>query len=226
MGLKAADYALLAGQLGGGLLGGMFAPEGQERQSFEGTDVSPLAMMRQSNQFATNLGRALGARTARGVSLPSAYVQQPGAYSGGGLPLPIGVVASDPALANPSLLRREGLAEFADLFGGDGFGPGEIGVPDGPGDYTPPNSGTLPEDGGLPDFDARRPENPQGTTDGSEPRPGNWAESRSEGPRRKSAINDGEYGQLVRAADLGADDDLAQGIGSVELLLEAFGGRV
>lgn len=219
--------SLLIGQIGGPLLQGMFAPSNQERQSFEGTDVSPLAMMRQGNQFTNNIGKALSDRIAGGVNLPSAYVQQPGAYTGGGMPMPIGVVASDPALKNPSLLRREGLAEFADLFGGDGFGPGQIGVPDGPDNYTPPNSGTLPEDGGMPDFEPQRPENPNGTTDGYEPTPRNSAEKRS-GPRRRSDVNDGEYGQLVRAADLGADaggDDLSQAMGSVELLLEAFGGR-
>lgn len=222
MGLKAADYALLAGQLGGGLLGGMFAPEGQERQSFEGTDVSPVAMMRQSNAFTTNLGKALAGRVAGGVNMPSAYVQQPGAYTGGGLPMPIGVVASDPALVNPSLLSRQGLGAFENLWGVP-TGPGENGVPDGVGDFTPPNSGTLPIDGGMPDFDASRPENPNGTTDGYEPRQGNSAEAK--GPRRRSDINDGEYGQLLRADDLIAPgDDLSQAMGSVQLLMEAFGG--
>ena len=224
MGLKAADYALLAGQLGGGLLGGMFAPEGQERQSFEGTDVSPLAMMRQSNALAGDLGKALAGRAAGGVNLPSAYAQQPGSYSGGGLPMPIGVVASDPALANPSMLSLAGLEEFRDLFGG-GTGPGVIGQPDGPSDYTPPFDGEHPQDESetrMPGFD------PPTTTDGSEPRDDNAAEAvGTRGTRRRSRINDGEYGQLVRASDLGADsgDDLAQGIGSVELLLEAFGAR-
>jgi len=228
MGLKAADYALLAGQLGGGLLGGMFAPEGQERQSFEGTDVSPLAMMRQANQFTTNFGKALAGRAANGVSVPSAVVQQPGAYTGGGMVMPIGVVASDPALKNPALLRRDGLADFANLFSGDDFGPAPIGVPDGPGNYTPPFMGGGPpqdeSESRNPPFDQRSPQNPNGTSDGYEPGERNQAEMR--GPRRRSDVNDGTYGQLVRATDLDAEDDLAQGIGSVELLLEALGGRI
>jgi hypothetical protein len=61
--------------------------------------------------------------------------------------------------------------------------------------------------------------------EGSDVSPRNAAERIPSGPRRR--VNDGEYGQLVRAADLeeGGGDDLSKALGSVELLLQAYGAR-
>jgi hypothetical protein len=144
------------------------------------------------------------------------------------------------------------LGAFQNLFGIPGqtpFGPGDVGVPDGPSLTLPPGSnGPLPippnnyidPDGPLggdeelppgafdnfflPGFDQRTEQNPNGTTDGSAPREDNAAE-RVGGPRRR-VINDGEYGQLVRAKDLvDPGDDLSKAMGSVGLLLEAFRGQ-
>jgi hypothetical protein len=151
--------------------------------------------------------------------------------------MPIGVVASDPALTNRSLQSRQAPGSFEHLFrgiaDGGGFGPGDIGVPTGPGTYTPPGVGGGADGGGggdesetrTPPFDAHSPQNPNGTSDGGEPTPRNSAERIPSGPRRR--VNDGEYGQLVRAADLeeGGGDDLSKALGSVELLLQAYGAR-
>ena len=225
--MTGAEWAAIASILGP-TLSGLFGSDPQERKSFDGTNVSPLRMMNQANDFTNNFGRALAGRVSQGINLPSAVAQTPGAYTGGGLPMPIGVTAQDPALANPSLLGLQGLGAFQNLFSGS-TGQSWYDDPN----LTPgqPNVNTNPlapeegfDDFYQPDFTQQTPENRQGTTDGMEPRQGNWAEAK--GTRRRSAENDGEYGELVRAADLdtGGGDDLNQALGSVQLLLEAFGG--
>lgn len=189
-----------------------------------------------NQELLSRFGQAMTERMGQPVSLPSAYVQQPGAYTGGGMPFPIGLVAQDPAGANPSLLSRPGMGEFANIFKGLDFGGGSSGVPDGVGRNTPPGGGATGGDsiipganidpdgplgpGGelgdafdnffLPQFDQRTDENRQGTTDGGEPRQGNAAEG-STGPRRRVIGEaDGDYGQLVRAKDLIPGDEQAQ----------------
>ena len=224
------------------MIASMFSGGGsdQERQSFEGKgDIAPANMMRRNLDLTTRMGRGLADRIAQPVNLRSAYVQQPGAYSGGGLPFPIGVTAQDPALSDPSLLSLPGLSQFAGLFDGLGDGSDPGGFPDAPGYSTPPGVGAQPGDATgedyfgyntetgafddfyLPSFDQRTEQNTQGTTDGSEPRQGNAAEGRA--PRRRS---DPEYGQLVRADDLldgnAPGDDLTKAMGSVQLLMEAM----
>lgn len=204
--MTGAEWAAIASILGP-TLSGLFGSDPQERTSFRGTDVSPVKMMEQANDFAGGLGRALAGRVSQGINLPSAVAQTPGAYTGGGLPMPIGVSAEDPALANPSLLGLQGLGAFQNLF-------------DAP--NTNPYAWQDP-----PDTGAQDPPQP-GTTDGQPLEPGQGNISEAKGPRRRSDINDGEYGQLVRADDLMAesgDGDLSQALGSVQLLLEAFGGR-
>lgn len=199
-------------------------------------------MMARNTEIINRLGQALTSRAASPVGVPSAYVQQPGAYTGGGLPMPIGLVASDPALSNPSLLNLPGMGEFQNIFSGLGLGdPG--GRPDFDPPGMPPGAGTTPTDGFdpdtgaplpgfddfyLPPFDQRTPQNPNGTTDGLEPRPDNVAESRSDGTgTRRRSNDDGAYGELVRASDLLPDqrpgDDLSQAMGAIDLLLQAYG---
>lgn len=107
--------ALIGSSLAGPVLSSMFAPEGQELKSFSGTGVDPTQMLSGVNDMLSTLGRSLADRASTPVSVPSAYVQQPGAYTGGTLPFPIGVVGSDPALGNPSLLNLPGMGEFESL---------------------------------------------------------------------------------------------------------------
>ena len=253
--------ALLIAQLGGSLLNGIFGgSDSGERKSFEGKgSISPEAMMRSNQALLGNFGKALTDRMNTPVSLPSAYAQQPGVYTGGGMPFPIGLVATDPALKNPSLLNRPGMGEFANVMSGLNLGdPG--GQPTYPSLSNPPGSTTTPFDSFIPGnnidpdgplgpdaplgdafdnffqtpFDQRTPENRQGTTDGTEPQRGNQAEARApEGPRRRiyREGDAGDYGQLVRAEDLGLStdqnpgDDLKKAMGAVDLLMHAYGGR-
>ena len=254
---------MMIGSIAGPSLAAMFAPDGQELNSFEGKgQISPVAMMSQTNALMNALGKALTSRAMTPISLASSVVQQPGAYTGGGLPFPIGNVATDPALANPSLLNLQGMGEFEELnrmfsgaqngqyafpsmtpggtpggapggmTGADSIIPGSGIDPDGPLGWDAPLGEGAFGDFYLPSFDQRTPQNPNGTTDGGEPRQGNAAESRTgdgTGPRRKGLglrasdiLNDGASG-LGTKIDAGGDD-LNQAHGAAQLLMDALGG--
>lgn len=214
------ETALIISQLAGPIMS-MFGGGGSqgERQSFEGSSVDPERMLGQANILAGRLGRALSERAGQPINLPSAYAQQPGAYTGGGLPFPIGLVAQDPALANPSLLTRPGATEFAHLFDnlGEMSAIGGVHANDGVGiDGYQPH-----EDAAIDPTRTAVPKSLGGGAPQAEP-----VLPASAGPRRRS--NDsGAYGQLVRASDLtdqGANgDDLKKAMGSVNLLLQAYG---
>ena len=206
MGDPATIQAAIAagGALGGPVLSQLFAPEGQELSSFEGRGrVDPVSLLSQANWLNNAVGRAVTNRAASPISLPSSYVQQPGAYSGGGLPMPIGLVASDPALANPSLLSLPGMEDFAGMF--DHLDNQGVPSVTGPG-------GTDP--------DQPEPDQPAAFTPNIGQSVGSASANATSGPRRRSG------GNLVRAADLiDADDgtaDLDQGYGAAQLLLEAI----
>ena len=136
MGVEAATLQAIlgaGGALGGPVLSNLMAPEGQTLSSFEGRGrVDPVSLLSQANWLNNAVGRAVTNRAASPISLPSSYVQQPGAYSGGGLPMPIGLVASDPALANPSLLTLPGITDFEGMF--DHIDDWGAGIVDGKGD--------------------------------------------------------------------------------------------
>ena len=107
-------YAALAMMMGSEMLGGLLGgDEGDGMQSFADPGMSqqihPAMILEQFKNMITRLGQGMSERAGAGVSLPSSYVQQPGAYTGGGLPMPIGLTASDPALRNPGLLSLPGV---------------------------------------------------------------------------------------------------------------------
>lgn len=205
MGLKPSDYAMLAGMVGGPLLGGMFAQDPQERQSFEGKGASdPSYLMSKNQAMLDQIMPMIMGRANAGVSLPSAVVQQPGAYTGGGLPMPIGLVASDPALSNPNLLKLPGLSGLDGLTQ-PGVRPPYSGGPD---DSTPDNPDYVDPDG-YHDVDP-----PPGV-------PPRTAVPRPPARRRSDVRADPLFddGALI---DPGSD--LQQALGSVDLLLQAYGG--
>lgn len=197
--------ALLAGSLGGPVLSALFAPEGQELSSFEGHGaIDPVTMLGNVNALIGRMGRGVADRAATPISLPSAYVQQPGVYSGGGLPMPIGVVGSDPALENPSLLNLQGMGEFQNLFSGhDGMLSGRP-EPDGDtGDsYVKPDGYHADPDLAMY---SDRVAIPKSAADATTPTT----------TRRKG------YAQLVRGSDLLAEpDDMDRGLAAARLLLQ------
>lgn len=220
--------AMLGASLAGPVISAMFAPEGQELKSFSGTGVDPVDMMTNLRRVLGELGNEMSNRANTPVSLPSAYVQQPGAYSGGTLPMPIGVVGSDPALANPSLLNLPGMGEFESLsrlfntLGEGASGPSGDGQPNA---VTPEGYNDGPDPTLAPDARMAVPK----ATPSAPPL----------GPQRRPFhSDDSDGGQLVRAGDLfasdfdpagdtspnlaGSGDDLDQGLGAVTVLLESL----
>lgn len=209
------ETSLLISQLLGPMLGGLFGGSDQERQSFEGTGATdPRNMLQRNTQLAENLGSIIANRASQPVNLRSAYVQTPGAYSGGGLPFPIGVSAEDPALADSSLLSLPGIQGLESLFHprtGDVSGDG--------GGHVEQGDGFV----GGPGTDTGRIAVPRIGSGDSGQTPSE--QLRTSGPRRRSESQD--YGQLVRASDLipeqsNPGDDLTKAMGSVQLLMEAF----
>jgi hypothetical protein len=217
---------LLGGSLGGPILSALFAPEGQEIQSFEGKGtLDPVAMMTTVQRLMENLGAGIAERAASPISLPSSYVQTPTAFTGGGLPFPIGVSAEDPALANPSLMGLQGMGQFQDLFSDAGLGrytgPG--------GDESPPPPDPFPM---LATGPVRR-----GASSSAIGAP---TSSTQPGSVRRRPVSE-TGAQLVRATDLMTPDlgmkqfltdaegvlggdDMDQAAGGVTLLLEALQG--
>lgn len=99
----------------GGLFGG---GSDQELQSFANNsynfDTDPRRLLSEGVGNVRDLYSRALPELSKPVSVPSAFVQQPPVMTGGGLPMPIGVVGQDPALFDPSLLTRSGI-----LGGGD-----------------------------------------------------------------------------------------------------------
>jgi hypothetical protein len=194
----------IAGMIGGPVLANLFAPEGQELSSFEGRGaIDPVNMLSNVNSLIGRIGGAVTDRASQPVSLPSSYVQQPPVFTGGGMPMPIGVSGQDPALADPSLLSLQGLDQFKGIFDGLTAQP-----------YDPnnPNPNPVTPDGGY-QSDPYTPEGdrsavPKAGASGVEPAT----------TRRKPA-------QLVRGADLLAEDegqvdDMDRAVASIKLLMQ------
>lgn len=210
MGLKPSDYAMLTGMVGGPLLGAAFGRDPAELQSFEGTwDNGPTYLLQHNKELLDSIMPMIMGRANAGVSLPSAYVQQPGSYSGGGLPMPIGLVASDPALSNPNLLKLPGVSSSMPASEGKGWTPGDGSILR----WGQPQDDSTPDN---PDY-----VDPGGYHGGKPPsgQPPRTAQPRS-GPMRRSAAPLFSEGDLIDPGD-----DLQQALGSVQLLLDAYGSR-
>jgi hypothetical protein len=107
LGALAAISAL--GRLGGAAL----APSGTEFKSFGSLpigneSITPRQLVGSTLTGIAGLGDAVTRRAEGPVDLRASIVQQPPTFTGGGLPMPIGLTGRDPAHADPSLLRREG----------------------------------------------------------------------------------------------------------------------
>lgn len=219
MGLDPAT-ATLIGSLAGPTIAGLFAPEGQELQSFSGHgSIDPVNMLHNTNTMIGRLGNAITDRAAQPISLRSAFAQQPTAFTGGGLPFPIGLSGVDPALGDTSLLSLPGMTEFEGIFDNlvSSQNPDDSGSVSPGGGYQSPDGMTGGDRRAVP----KAPGSPsQGPTSDTMP----INESRSAGPRRP--------GMGLRAADIlddnplmpSGDDDLSQAHGAANLMLEALSG--
>lgn len=216
----------MIGSLGGPMLASMFAPDGQQLQSFSGHGaLDPVNMLDMANTLIGRVGRGVTDRAATPISLPSAYVQQPGAYTGGGLPFPVGLVASDPALANPSLLNLPGMGEFQNLFAG--FDPLGEGAPGENGNVDPLTGYTAPP--GLQTDRRAVPKNGTGIPSSGDDGGSGTAQPLTAGPRRPGLglraadiLDDGASGLGTKSV---VGDDLDQAHGAASLLLEALSGE-
>lgn len=112
MGMSAGTAQVLSALITGGLGFAGGALQGnpyQQRQTFaDGSETDPQVML------GAQQGRLNGAlndatqRAHQPIELPSAFAQDLPTFTGGGLPMPIGVTGHDPAVANPELKRIVG----------------------------------------------------------------------------------------------------------------------
>lgn len=210
-GMAAAAPAI--GMIGSSLISALGMPQGQDLQSFEGEGaLDPRQALTDASGNITDLLDTLRGRANQPVQLRSAYVQQPPVFSGGGLPVPIGLTGTDPALADASLLSLPGL-QLPDTLGSSTRRPRQH-----------PDGGVDSNDGYQPHPDAHIYEDrtavPRGTPRSdepvNEPNPGS-----PRTPRRRNGPSAASAGAYA-APNVSGYDDLSQGAGAVELLLRSL----
>lgn len=74
-----------------------------------GRSVDPRDLIGSGVENTQSALEAAISRLGQGVSLPSAQVQGVPTFTGGGLPMPIGLLGTDPAAKNPGLLSKSGV---------------------------------------------------------------------------------------------------------------------
>ena len=102
-----AALLMAGGQLGGSL----FAPEGQELQSFSGPgneEIHPAALMGRTKDIMEGALEALFTQLAEPATVKTTVPSMP-SFVGGGLPMPIGGFAQDPGIYDPSRLSKPGV---------------------------------------------------------------------------------------------------------------------
>jgi hypothetical protein len=200
---------LAAASIGGNILAQMFAPDGQEIQSFDTPEgrargIDPYGVMDEAHNGVKNYGNLLQEILGRDVTLPSSYVQSPPTITGGGLPMPIGVSGRDPALNDPKLLTKPGI-QSSPFF-----------TETGPGNINPENHGSITRAGSnqTPPTDApngRGTQTPPATSQtAANPFPVPQGVQRR--PKGTDLLNPGSQGQ-------GQVDDPQQAMAAIRLLM-------
>lgn len=170
---------IMSGIFGG--LGGLFGgngSQGQQKASFEnesggGHSLDPRNLLGQGLSANDDAMRMFTDRLAQGYELPGAYAQSPPSFSGGGLPMPIGLTGRDPALDDPARhltipgvqMRKAGGGSSYDLLGGLPNGSQRLPTASRPDMTLPPNAGG-PDTPGHPS-DTREPQPPYQPNDPS-----------------------------------------------------------
>lgn len=171
MGMDPATMFLLSSIIPAGLnfAGGAMQDGGQELEPFTG-ELSPEATARDMRSHLDQGWATLMEQARRPIQLQSSYVQPLPTFTGGGLPMPIGVTAQDPAFRNrrlttfdpqisgPLASRSHPLPDDTDgdgspnYPGNDGFVPtwDSLNTSDSPASYSD-DSGVLRDgtDGGM-----------------------------------------------------------------------------
>jgi hypothetical protein len=213
------NWPMMAGLLGGQALTSMFAPEEQEINPFEGT-LDPREVLGDAMGFIGGLRDRADMFASQGVNLPSAFVQQPPTFAGGGLPIPIGLTSSDPALKEPSLLGKNTAYDaWPEMNGIWGARPGQP-LRGGGGIYIPPprppGAGPVtPENPDTVEIPTGGPAKPIGEP-GTGPPGYTWDGWRWVPPGGFP----GERPSGARASTEG--DDLHRAFGAVSLMLDAL----
>jgi len=100
------------GMIGSAAMSGLGGALGQSAEGklygYTG-DAWPPWLLNRARANVEQMGAIAAERAGMPVSLPSAFVQQPPMFRGGGLPMPIGVTGRDPALMRPLLMGRPGI---------------------------------------------------------------------------------------------------------------------
>lgn len=134
-----ASAMILSSIIMGGtsIAGGLMAPEGQELSTFEGTEADPTQLLSHIIKQIGGQYQQSATRAQESVQLPSSFVQGLPTFTGGGLPMPIGVRGRDPMLApdgNSSLQgnvrRRVSMGEPQATGNMQGEPTSDFGLPD------------------------------------------------------------------------------------------------
>jgi len=120
----ASEIALISSVLGGSLLGGITAPEGQELSSFEGEgELDPKIMMGGVKSQLDDLLNAVIARANEPVTLRTTVNPLP-SFVGGALPMAISAPGQDANRLNPNLRTSPGAGISRRRLGENGEPPG------------------------------------------------------------------------------------------------------
>tara|TARA_R110000824_G_scaffold98701_1_gene235362 strand:+ start:3992 stop:4546 length:555 start_codon:yes stop_codon:yes gene_type:complete len=103
-------------------------PDDTDMQSFMGRGPSdpnyyysdPRGLLQTGGRGARQMGMGLADIAKQPITMRSGFAQPLPTFTGGGLPMPIGIRAFDPALSNPGLLTGPGtdVTRSPDAFGG------------------------------------------------------------------------------------------------------------
>lgn len=114
--LGASEIASLVGALGGGALQAFGPSPYQERVSFSGTSADPVAGLASTQDTLRKLIGEGAARMAAPVNIETSVGDLP-SFSGGGLPMPIGVNSPRPELSKPFSLKGRDVGDLSVLTG-------------------------------------------------------------------------------------------------------------
>lgn len=140
MGMDPASVSALAAIIGpslGGLFGGIAAPDGQELQSFKGTNFDPTRLGPGTWGLLQDYLDGMTTLAEKPITIRTTVPNLP-SFRGGALPMPISVPAGDPNRMNPTLRTIDGVK-----FGRRTLTPGPV-VPVPPGGVTPPPYPEIP----------------------------------------------------------------------------------
>jgi hypothetical protein len=215
------EAAVPASLMASSVLGGIFAPEGQNLSSFESRG-QPLALAHDLRKGLGDYLQLAIEEAGKDVTVDTTVAPLP-SFTGGGLPFPIGAPALDPTRRNPER-RTLGAPEFPEGFmsllterqTGGGEGPPDDYPPD---DYPPDDDEGDPRFRADPEVRARGERDEDFSIDrppsGFGPTPSTPA-----GVWPDSGMSDPNWASVTEAQGDGDVTDLDQAQGAIELLMQ------